>query len=234
MPSLFNVPEVESRTPFNTKKQKPGAKDSGKEALLMASTIQGNYQRNATMWQIIALVSLLSFFISLAIVAYAVHLPKTVPVVVTVNGEGKANYIGPVTTSGKATIPEIAKTYQIKRFVERMNTWITDRNGQNLLIEDAQALVQSGAIQQLDLFLKQNNPFDNFGQRIRIVTLSEPLRQSENVYFCRYETTLKTSNGGVIAQEPWTMLVTLGYYQPSPQNPLGLYITNFDIQPANN
>lgn len=227
MPSLFNIPDADPVTSFNSDKP-------GKNAVLMASTIQGNYQRNAVMWQIIALVSLLSFFISLGIIVYAIHLPKTVPVVVTVNGEGRASYVGAIDKGsyGRQSIPEIAKVYQIKHFIERMNTWVVDRNGQNILIKDAQSVVQEGAIGQLDSFFRANNPFNNFGQRIRIVKMEEPLRQSENLYYVRFETILKTASGDTIANEPWTMLVTLGYYQPSPSNPLGLYITNFDLKPS--
>ena len=62
--------------------------------LTLVDTINGQAQKTARMWQIIALVSLTSFFVSLGLIAYALTLPKTVPVIVTVNGDGKAAYVG--------------------------------------------------------------------------------------------------------------------------------------------
>ena len=73
-------------TPFNAKKESSDSKKKRgvDEAFTMADTIAGMSQKNARMWQIIALVSLSSFFISLGILIYAVNLPKTIPVIVTV------------------------------------------------------------------------------------------------------------------------------------------------------
>jgi type IV secretion system protein VirB5 len=64
--------------------------------LEMADTIDGLAQKNARMWRLIALVSLSSFFIALGVLIYAVTLPETVPVMVTINPEGEAAYVGKI------------------------------------------------------------------------------------------------------------------------------------------
>ena len=204
------------------------------KGMAMADTIQGIQAKNARMWQIIALVSLLSFFISLGICFYAVKLPKTVPVIVTVNSEGKAEYHGEVDKNqyGKESIPEIAKIYQIKRFIELMNRWVIDRDAQKNYITESQKLVQGGAIDQLDSFYIQNNPWDDFGSRIQSTVIDEPLKQSEFVYITYYTRTTKTVSGYTIREERFAVLITIQYYQPTPENPLGIYITNFDIKAA--
>jgi type IV secretion system protein VirB5 len=104
--------------------------------LEIADTINGIAQKNARTWQIIALVSLISFFISLGILVYAVTLPKTVPVVVTVNPEGEAAYAGRIDKNqyGASSIPEIAREYQIKRLLSKMHQWLADREAQQAYI----------------------------------------------------------------------------------------------------
>ena len=103
-----------SPTPFNShgKKQGKGRPGYNEEMVAAADTIQGLSQNNALMWHIIALVSLSSFFISLGICFYAVTLPKTVPVIVTVDNNGNATYDGKVDSSywGKYNINEHHKT----------------------------------------------------------------------------------------------------------------------------
>jgi type IV secretion system protein VirB5 len=86
MPQSFYVPEGANGTAFT----------QDDHNLEMADTIDGLAQKNARLWQIIALVSLSSFFVALGILIYAVTLPETVPVVVTVNPEGEAAYVGKI------------------------------------------------------------------------------------------------------------------------------------------
>jgi len=80
----------------------------------------------------LSLYSLSSFFIALGILIYAVNLPKTVPVIVTVDSEGHANYAGKVDKSlyGKQAVPENAKYYQMKRLIKDMFTIVVDKNAQ--------------------------------------------------------------------------------------------------------
>ena len=126
-----------------------------------ADTIQGLSQKNARMWQIIALVSLSSFFISLAICFYAVRLPKTVPVIVTVDNNGNASYVGKVDSSywGKSNIPEHHKTSQVLKLITNMYTWSNDANAQKIFQKECENICQGAAVNQLDAFFIQNNPY---------------------------------------------------------------------------
>jgi type IV secretion system protein VirB5 len=184
------------------------------------------------MWQIIALVSMASFFISLGVLVYAVNLPKTVPVIVTVNPEGQAAYVGRVDKSlyGNNSIPEIAKEYLITRILTLMYTLVIDRTAQQMYIDEAGAIVQSGAIRQLDLFYRTNNPFIRFGERTRIITIEPPLRQTEKTYIVYFTTAEKDRNGYTTHTARWSALINLDLFEPTVENPLGLYITNFDIK----
>ena len=200
--------------------------------LEVADTINGLAQKNARMWQIIALVSLASFFISLGILAYAVNLPKTVPVVVTVNPEGEAVYAGKIDSSqyGKTNIPDIAKEYQIKRLLRCMYQWIIDSDAQRAYVVEAMSLVQQAAIKELDTFFRSNNPFTNLGERTRSIMIESPLKQTDKTWVVYFTTIEKNRSGYETKRIRWSALINLDLYEPSSENPLGIYITNFDIK----
>jgi type IV secretion system protein VirB5 len=222
MPQSFYVPEGSNGTAFT----------QDDHNLEMADTVDGLAQKNARMWQLIALVSLSSFFIALGVLIYAVTLPKTVPVVVTVNPEGEAAYAGKIDKSayGKAAVPDIAKEYQIKRLLSKMHQWVADKEAQHLYIAEAQSIVQSSAVRQLDLFFRSNNPFADFGNRTRSVSIEPPLKQTDRTYIVYFTTVEKHRSGYEGKRIRWSALVNLDQYEPSIENPLGLYITSFDLK----
>jgi hypothetical protein len=69
------------------------------------------------------------------------------------------------------------------------------------------------------------------GQRIRTVDLEPPLKQTDNTYNIYFTTVEKSTAGFELNRIKWTALVNLDSFEPTPNNPLGIYITNFDIKP---
>lgn len=230
-----------SPTPFNSfsKKKSNGKPGFNKEMVAAADTIQGLSQKNARMWQIIALVSLSSFFISLFICFYAVRLPKTVPVIVTVDSNGNASYVGKVDSSywGKSNIPEHHKTSQVLKLITNMYTWSTDANAQNIFQKECENICQGAAVNQLDAFFIQNNPYEWTGIKTQSVKIDPPLKQTSNTYVVYYDV-LTYQQGRLVQTRRFSALVTLGYFEVTEQtknlNPLGVYVTSFDIQPVAN
>lgn len=225
-------------TPFNSlnknqKKDKNG-NSYNTEMVAAADTIQGMSMKAARMWQIIALVSLSAFFISLGICFYAVKLPKTIPVIVTVDNNGSATYVGKVDKSywGKSNIPEHHKTYQVKKLITNMYTWVVDANAQNTYIKECENICQGNALNQLNTFFLENNPFDFIGIKTQKVVMDEPLKQTSNTYVIYY-TVITYQNGHEINSQRFSALANLDYYEVTDEtkdlNPLGVYITSFDI-----
>lgn len=209
------------------------SKDRKKSGMAALDSVDGLSQKNARMWQIIALVSLSSFFISLGILAYAVNLPKTVPIIVTVDSEGHANYVGKVDKSlyGRQAIPETAKTRPMKDLIKYMFTKYIDKDAQQNNINLANSIVQSGAVAQLDIFFRENNPFIDFGEYVQSVEIQDALKQTDKTYFINFEVTRKSLNGYVIYSQEYTALMNIDFYESVPEsNPMGIYITNFDIK----
>lgn len=224
-----------SPTPFNALNKKQNGKDINREMIAAADTIQGLSQKNARMWQIIALVSLSSFFISLGILIYAVSLPKTIPVIVTVDTNGNATYVGKVDKAnwGKSNIPEHHKTYQVQKLISNMYTWVIDGTAQQSYIRECEYICQGAALNQLDAFFRENNPFEWLGARTQAVKMDFPLKQTSNTYVIYYDV-LTYAQGHLMQTRRFSALVTLGYYEVTEEtknlNPLGVYVTSFDIQ----
>jgi type IV secretion system protein VirB5 len=222
MPQSFYIPEGTNGTAFTRDDHN----------LEMADTIDGLAQKNARTWQIIALVSLSSFFVALGVLIYAVTLPKTVPMVVTVNPDGEASYIGKIDNSayGKTAVPDIAREYQVKRLLTKMHQWVADKEAQQTYIAEAQSVVQSSAVRQLDHFFRSNNPFAEYGNKTRSISIEPPLKQTDKTYIVYFTTIEKLRSGYEGKRVRWSGLINLDQYEPSIENPLGLYITNFDIK----
>jgi type IV secretion system protein VirB5 len=153
-------------------------------------------------------------------------------VVVTVNPDGEAAYAGKIDKSayGKTAVPDIAKEYQIKRLISKMHQWAADKEAQQLYIAEARSIVQSSAVRQLDLFFRSNNPFADFGNKTRSVNIEPPLKQTDKTYIVYFTTVEKHRSGYEGKRVRWSALINLDQYEPSIENPLGLYITNFDIK----
>jgi type IV secretory pathway TrbF-like protein len=221
MQSYF-MPEGDNSSSFNQDRQ----------GLALTDTVNGLAQKNARMWQIIALFSLACFVFALVILAHTASLPKDVPVIVTVNPEGKAVYVGKVNRSqyNNSSIPEIAKEYLIRELITKMHTWVIDYDAQQRYIAETNAIVQAGAIRELDSFYRANNPFITIGERIRTVDIEPPLKQTEKTYIVYFVTTEKNRNGFTLRTTRWSALINIDLFETSVTNPLGIYITNFDIK----
>lgn len=184
------------------------------------------------------LLELYSIVITAVVVLLAVAViigftnKKLVPVIVTVNPEGEARYVGTVSKAlyNRNSIPENAKIKPVKDLIKYMYTVFSDSDAQNDYIRSAQALVQGTAVNQLDLFFQENNPFDDFGEQTQSVELQEPLKQTDRTYFINF-TVVRKQKGYTLFSEDYTALVNIDYFESVPEtNPLGIFITNFDIK----
>lgn len=225
----FTVDSDPAPTPFNENNK------MDKEMVAASDTILGMSMKTARMWQIIALVSLSSFILSLFICFYAVRLPKTIPVIVTVDNNGTATYVGKVDQKywGRNSIPENHKTSQIKKFIFNLNTWVSDPYAQKNYQDVCFDICQGNAINQLDTFIRNDNPFDWIGVKSQRVEMDEPLKQTDKTYVIYYDI-ITSQNGYERERKRYSALVSLDYFEVTEEtkdkNPLGVYITSFDIK----
>lgn len=216
------VPEGEHFTPFT----------GNESALNVIDNYNGQAQKSARTWQLVVIVETFIVAAMLGMLFYAIRLPKSVPVIVTVNEEGAANYVGKVDSAlyNKSKIPEIAKIYQIKELIRYMNLRVIDEEAQQMYVNKAAAIVQGGAATMLNSFFTQNNPFDDIGSYITAVEIEEPMKQTDKTYVVFYDVEKKSTYGYSYGTTRYSMTVTIDYYEGSQVNPLGVYVTSFDIK----
>ena len=86
--------------------------------------------------------------------------------------------------------------------------------------------------------VKEQKLFDDFGDLTREVFFqTEPLKASQDTYQVDYNVITRQLNGSQISNITYRAVISVKVLQPSKEditdNPLGIYITSFDMKPLN-
>lgn len=190
-------------------------------------------------WRIIAVASLSFLFLSLLLLLYAIKLPKTIPMVITVSEYGEAKYVGNVSKMSYSNmkVPDIAIQYQIKRFVTNMNTITSDAQVMRQNIRDCYNMLSGDAGLKLSNILKKDNPFDKFGDIKQSILLESILQLSPQSYQVDYIQSKITMTGVVTDRTRYRGIISIALLEPPEdkkiENPLGIYISDFDFTKVN-
>ncbi|UTC77070.1 type IV secretion system protein [Treponema sp. OMZ 799] len=190
-------------------------------------------------WRIIAVASLSFLFLSLLLLLYAIKLPKTIPMVITVSEYGEAKYVGNVSklSYSNMKVPDIAIQYQIKRFVTNMNTITSDAQVMKQNIRDCYNMLSGDAGLKLSNILKNDNPFDKFGDIKQSILLESILQLSPQSYQVDYIQSKITMTGVVTDRTRYRGIISIALLEPPEdkkiENPLGIYISDFDFTKVN-
>ena len=190
-------------------------------------------------WRIIAVASLSFLFLSLLLLLYAIKLPKTIPMVITVSEYGEAKYVGNVSklSYSNMKVPDIAIQYQIKRFVTNMNTITSDAQVMKQNIRDCYNMLSGDAGLKLSNILKNDNPFDKFGDIKQSILLESILQLSPQSYQVDYIQSKITITGVVTDRTRYRGIISIALLEPPEdkkiENPLGIYISDFDFTKVN-
>ncbi|MGI5066906.1 type IV secretion system protein [Treponema putidum] len=190
-------------------------------------------------WRIIAVASLSFLFLSLLLLLYAIKLPKTIPMVITVSEYGEAKYVGNVSkiSYSNINVPDIAIQYQIKRFVTNMNTITSDAQVMKQNIRDCYNMLSGDAGLKLSNILKSDNPFDKFGDIKQSILLESILQLSPQSYQVDFIQSKITMTGVVTDRTRYRGIISIALLEPPEdkkiENPLGIYISDFDFTKVN-
>ena len=186
----------------------------------------------------VVVAAVLSFFLSIGICIYAVAQPDSIPVLVTMNDFGETQYIGPVSRKNyqNFSVPEVAVQAQVKEFVNLTNTLSTDKTVMKKSVNKTYHLLTSTTASKYSTLVKEDNPFKDFGSRTKEVLFqTEPLKVSGDTYQVDYQIVTRQLSGQLMSNESYRAVITVKMLQPSEEdikdNPLGIYITAFDMKP---
>lgn len=191
-------------------------------------------------YKFIAIISVLAFFVSIGISMYAISQPDSIPVIVTMNDFGEAHYVGPVTRQNwqHYNIPENAVTYQVKNFIDLYYSMSTDGIVMKKNVNKTYHVLTAITAQKYARYIKDEDPFLDFGSKTREVQFdTEPLNLSNNTYQIDFKIITKNLEGYITSSLPYRAIITTKTLQPNEEdlkdNPLGIYITAFDMKPLN-
>lgn len=227
-----SMPQGEPVTPFNSERNSVNGLQ-----LAHFDFICGQVMRENRILRYVVIVSCLAFFVSIGITLYAVSLPESIPVLVTMNDFGETQYIGAVSRRNYQNypVPEVAVHYQVKKFVNLCYTLSTDKAVMKKSLSNTYHLLTSTTASKYSARLKEENPFADFGAKTREVFFqTEPLQLSKDTYQIDFQVTTRLLSGNVSENQTIRAVVSVKVLQPSDEdikdNPLGIYITAFDFK----
>jgi type IV secretion system protein VirB5 len=135
-------------------------------------------------WRTAAFISQGFVLLSIGILWYAVRLPKTVPLIITVAPWGEAEYRGDVggISYQNAQIPEIAIQYQVREFVTELRGISSDPEILYQNITRCYARVTEKCGRKMTAALREEDPFSRVGRERRTVTIETILRLSTQTW----------------------------------------------------
>ncbi len=190
--------------------------------------------RNAK-WKWFAWGCLGCLIAAIAALVWALSLPKTVPLVITVSDWGEAKYVGKISSMSYSGIkvPQIAVEYQIRKFVDHAYAIPTDSAILKRSLNDCYSSLTRDGANKFTLMLKDDNPLQRFGQVIRTVEVESILKLTNDSYQVDFYVTETDSGGKPKSRTRMRGVLTVAFLEPEPDeqkvNPLGIYFSNFDF-----
>lgn len=191
-------------------------------------------KKNENRWKYFAYISLFGFVSSLIVLIYAINLPRTVPVIITLSDFGEAKYIGEATkfSYNGANVPEIAIEYQIRKFTTNRFSVPGDPDILRNNLIDCYSCLTGDSASKLSNQLKENNPLKNYGTVRKTVEIESVISLSKNSYQIDFYVITTNPKDTQKIRTRMRGIMTVGLLEPSEEdkllNPLGIYIRNFD------
>lgn len=202
------------------------------------SMVCGEIQReNRNLKLQVIILNTIILILSCGIVFFLTKRTQVIPALVTMNDFGQTQYIGEVSRKNyqNFTVPEQAVTYQIKDFISLYKTLSTDRDIVKKNIEKTYHLLTTNSASKYSTLIKENNPYDDFGIYTKELEFeTEPLKISNDTYQVDFVQIKRTLNGSIYEKNRQRAVITIKVLTPSEEdikfNPLGIYITDFDVK----
>ncbi len=192
-------------------------------------------KKSENKWKFFAYISIGGFVLSLIVMVWAINLPKSVPVLVSLSDFGEAKYVGEVNRINYSgiKIPEIAIEYQIRKFVINKYTIPGDAEVLRNNLIDCYSCLTRDTSSKLSTELKEHNPIKDVQNIRRKVEIESVLKTSKNSYQVDFTITQTSPNEGSKVVIRMRGIVTVVLLEPADDdkvlNPLGIYFNAYDF-----
>lgn len=197
--------------------------------------IERDRRKSENRFKIFAYIAGAGFALSLIVMVWAINLPKTVPVLISVNDFGEAKYIGEVSRINYSGIkvPEVAIEYQIRKFVTNKFTIPGDVEVLRNNLKECYACLTRDTSSKLSSELKEHNPLKDVKDIRKKVDIESVLKTTKNTYQVDFTITQSTPNDMNKNTVRMRGLITMVLLEPHDDdkilNPLGIYFSAYDF-----
>jgi type IV secretion system protein VirB5 len=196
--------------------------------------ITHNINASKQNWQRIAFVLGLALVISIMSNIFTIHRTHVVPYVVQVDNLGRAMATGEVKEL-PLNDERIIKAF-VFQYIDMARCVLSDPEAlRKNLTQVYQESIKSVQSNFLDVFYKENNPFD-YAQKVgtRHIELLVFLKEAENTYSVEWREIERNYDNQVLDEAHYKALVSViqiphtheDQYRENPFNPFGLYVTS--------
>lgn len=186
-------------------------------------------------WKFFAYISIGGFVAALLVMIWALNLPKSVPILVSLSDFGEAKYIGEVNriNYNGVKVPEIAIEYQIRKFVTNKYTVPGDAEVLRNNLIDCYSCLTIETSNKFGSELKEHNPLKDVQIFRRKVDVESVLKTSKNSYQVDFFITQTNPYNGNKIVTRMRGLLTMNLLEPQDDdkilNPLGIYFSTYDF-----
>ena len=202
--------------------------------------ICGQVMQENKILRIIAIIASISFLLSLAGFFYAISIPESIPCLVTMNDFGQTQYIGPVSRKNYQNfqVPQKAIECMVKEFLSLAFEVSSDKVVMNRRVEKIYHILTDSSSKKFDSYIDDKKLYSIFGSKTRVIEFeTEPLRLSSKTYQIDFMAETRHMTGNLEDTKFYRAVITVGLLKPNEDdlndNPLGIYITDFDIREIN-
>ena len=198
----------------------------------------GRYRKIIALQRVALVCMVLTIAALGGIAMYLGSLPKSVPWVIELTPSGEATYYPDAVKLLEDWTPnEATQRYFMASYVEHLRGVSMDNyvNRENAIDVFAKTLGDAGA--KIDQWFMANNPIERSAEEYVLVPAEELsiVRYSDTQWSVTWrETTYRRSDRAIIGDSMQTGIFTVEFYAPDTErkrrdNPIGMYITDFDI-----
>lgn len=192
----------------------------------------GSLAAQASNWRLIAILSMIGILVLLILLGISFSTNKNKVFVAEVANSGRVVNIAPLATQYQPT--KAQEQYFIANFIKSIRevpldpvvakkNWLT---AYNFLTQSSSKILSN--------YLQKNNPVNLLGKKTIMVDITDINPISDNTFQMDWIETLTDINNQNAQQQKYSGVFTIAIKQPTSQksilqNPLGIYIVNFNI-----
>lgn len=189
----------------------------------------GRVHRDKNIFVLISILELVTIIILVLSSIHLAHLPKNIPMVITVDNYGKADYVGDISkyTLGDLNIQENSFKYYLELFVKNISSQSSDFVIREKNWGNAFEYITKKGYKLLEEEYFTKDPL-NINNTLRIYTeIISNIKITDKTYSIEWTETIYKPNGGMSSIKNMVGMFSIVIENNNKKNPLGIYVDEY-------